>query len=193
MTLDWWSIRHQSCIMIQVDCQAERNPMTAQTKNHTDLNSRSFSSFMLSDCMYLVYTVYILCIYFQYMLSIYYVYTQYILSMYSEYTQYILSIYSVHVLYIIAIKYVYAWYIAWGIYHVYSWYITVISQHFWYIVYTWYILVICRCHAYGRIYVAKQNWVFPVPFFYNDIPLMFHEYYMNILLISNLYQRYINI
>ncbi len=110
-TLDWWSIRHQSGIMIQFDCQVECNPVTAHTKiHHTDL-SGPISSFMLSDWMYLVYTwykpwifQYILCIYSVYMLSIYYVYTLYIPC-----------IYLVRVLYIIAIKYVITLYIPCGI------------------------------------------------------------------------------
>ncbi len=103
---------HESGILIQFDCQAERNPMTAQTKNHTDLNSRSFRGFMLSDWMYLVYTwyipgiyQYILCIYFVYMLSIYYVYTQYIHSyVYAQYILCICHIYYVYTLYMYCIS-----------------------------------------------------------------------------------------
>ncbi len=60
MPLDWWSIRHQLGSMIQVDHQVECNPMIAQTKIHTDLKLRlgPFRAFMLSDWIYLVYTLY---------------------------------------------------------------------------------------------------------------------------------------
>ncbi len=80
--------KNQSGIMIQIDCQDECNPMTAQTKIHTQ--GLSVPSYFLIG-----YTWYILGINLVYT-SISYVYSVCICSIY---TQYILSIYSVYTLY----------------------------------------------------------------------------------------------
>ena len=56
-----------------------------------------------------------------------------------------------------------------------------------FMVYTWYIPVICRCHTYGGYIRCKTFLGLFLTFFYNDIPLIFHEYSFDI----QIYQRYI--
>ncbi len=113
--------------MIQLDCQVECNPMTAQTKIHTDLNSRSLSALPFSATSANRWSI-CTC------------YTLYILNICNVYVDFIVyTIYHVYTMYI----YIYS------IYHVYSFnmytslYIPCI-----YMVYTMNIHWICRPQAY---------------------------------------------
>ncbi len=54
-------------------------------------------------------------------------------------------------------------------------------------VYIWYISVICRCHTYGGNIRSKTCFGFFCTFFYNDIPLIFHEYSFDIQIMSMVY------
>ena len=95
---------------------------------------------------------YMNCIY-KYMSGIYMVYTLHIL-MYDESRWWLLT-------YIGCIP----------IYILYTYYIIMI-----YTVYTWHITSIWRCHPYGRHIPCKNLMGLFRTFFYNDIPVIYHEY-----------------
>ncbi len=122
MTLDWWSIRHQSGIMIQLDCQVECNPMPVQTKirrppQHQPRSVVLRNSRRPVEHMHMIYIVYP-CIYMVYTICIHGICRHH--CIYHVYTMYIPCIYIVYI--------VYTWYIPLicihhCIYHVYTMYI----------------------------------------------------------------------
>ena len=68
-----------------------------------------------------------------------------------------------------------------SIYKEYPWYITGKSTlelyiHGIYMVYTWHIKGIWTCHPYGRYIPCKNLMGLFCTFFYNDIPVIYHEY-----------------
>jgi hypothetical protein len=106
-------------------------------------------------------------------LGIWIVYTIDIQCIYAVYTKYILSLYNIVYTTNIPGTSIYLWFHHFsGLCMVYTWYIHGI-------LFQSYVDVI---HVEG-IYVVKQFWVWSV----NDIPLIFHEYSIDIQIISNVY------
>ncbi len=108
----------------------------------------------------------------------------YILLIYTWYTLYLPYIYYRYTMYIHGIYVVYTKDNPWSIYKEYSLYITGMSEpcryiHGIYMVYTWYMKCICRPDRYVRYIPSEYLMGLFRTFFYNDIPVIHHVYFLN--------------